>query len=97
VCASLFEPVGTGEACEYINVCTEGNHCALNNSPTLPTGLVCGFGCDAGGGTPGCDEGPGLSYTCIAISVLYGGDWVVDDPDWGLCVPPEFCDEFDFC
>jgi hypothetical protein len=95
VCApARTEPGGAapglqGEACSFINTCTKGYGCLLNNAPMDATGLECAFLCDAAmSGGPTCaTEGPGPQFVCRQINMFYGD--VPDVPDEiGFCVDP---------
>jgi hypothetical protein len=88
LCAAPSVAGMQGDACMFVNACAPGYGCILPNDPVTPTGLVCAFFCDALGGSPGCADGPGPAFTCVAIKDFYA-DAPPDIPDSvGLCVDP---------
>ncbi len=80
------ETPGTqGDLCSFLNSCEVGYNCSLPESPGEMVD-VCAFFCDAGGGGgPGCNDGPGPAFTCVAIDGFYGDTEYLDD-NLGFCV-----------
>lgn len=75
-----------GDDCMFLNGCAVGYGCTLNNDPVNATGLECAYFCDPNMGTgPTCAEGPGPSFTCIAIQMFYNNAMNVD-PNLGFCI-----------
>jgi hypothetical protein len=88
MCAAPSVAGMQGDACMFVNACAPGYGCLLPDDPVTPTGLVCAYFCDALGGSPGCADGPGPAFACVAINEFYA-DAPPGIPDAvGLCVDP---------
>jgi hypothetical protein len=79
-------PGTQGETCMTANGCALGYGCLLLDAPVNPVGNVCAFLCDAdAGGGPTCADGPGDTYTCVAINGFYD-DTTNVAANIGMCV-----------
>jgi hypothetical protein len=111
VCAQLSQSslVPPGGSCRFLNQCTLGSSCLLNDPDSTEGGTLCAFHCDATGGSPSCGElDDSTEYGCTPIANLVEGTMPAamgicvrceDYPSFVNCpvLQPGACDEHTDC
>jgi hypothetical protein len=111
VCARLSQStlVPPGGSCQFLNQCTLGSSCLLNDPDSTEGGTLCALHCDATGGNPSCGElDDSAEYGCAPIGNLVEGAMpeamgvclrCADYPAFESCpvLQPGACDEHTDC
>jgi hypothetical protein len=111
LCARISQSsaVPPGGSCRFLNQCTLGSSCILNDPESTDGGSLCALHCDATGGNPSCGElDDSEEYGCIPIGELVESAMpaamgvcvrCVDYPGFESCpvLLPGACDEHTDC
>ena len=81
-CASSHAPGVQGEACIYVNDCSEGYGCLVPSAQGAGD-AVCAAFCDTRDGDPGC----GVGFDCYSLQQVYD-DSFTPYPEIGVCLDP---------